>query len=47
MTTTNLKGGTIMTKYLAQMEISNNQRRKDQRKDDLLIFGFEHVYFKS
>ena len=30
-----------------QMEPTNNQRRKDWRKNDSLISGFEHVYFKS
>jgi len=36
--TMSLDGETKMTKYPAQMEPTNNQMRKDWRKNDLLIF---------
>ena len=36
-----------MMKYLSQKKSMINQKRKDWRQNDLLILGFEHVYFKS
>ena len=47
MTTMNLKEGTKMTRYLAQKKSTINQKRKNLRQNDYLVFGFEHVYFKS
>ena len=35
-----------MTRYLAQKKSMINQKGKDYRQNDLLIFGFEHVYLK-
>ena len=46
MTTMKLKETTRMSKHLAQKKSMINQKRKDRRQSDLLIFGFEHVDLK-